>query len=68
MMKRALVTGGSGDLGHAIAAALAVAGHFVYVHANNNIARAQETVRRIVDEGGNAQAIHHTPDASRPLC
>ncbi len=57
MMKRALVTGGSGDLGSAIAAALAAAGHFVYVHANNNMARAQETVGRIVYEGGNAQAV-----------
>ncbi|HED33710.1 MAG TPA: 3-oxoacyl-ACP reductase FabG [Gammaproteobacteria bacterium] len=56
-MKRALVTGGSGDLGQAIAAALAAAGHFVYVHANNNITRAEETVRGIVDKGGQAQAV-----------
>jgi 3-oxoacyl-[acyl-carrier protein] reductase len=34
--KRALVTGGSGELGTAICRRLVTAGHFVYVHAHRN--------------------------------
>ncbi|WP_206996683.1 3-oxoacyl-ACP reductase FabG [Trinickia mobilis] len=55
--KKALVTGGSGALGQAISEALAMAGHEVWVHANSSLARAQETVQRIVEAGGAAQAI-----------
>ncbi|MGV2287120.1 3-oxoacyl-ACP reductase FabG [Trinickia sp. YCB016] len=55
--KRALVTGGSGALGQAICVALAQAGHEVWVHANSSRARAEDTVRRIVETGGAAHAI-----------
>lgn len=56
-MKRALVTGGSGDLGSAISRTLAAAGSYVYVHANNNLKRAENTVRLIQHAGGNAEAV-----------
>ena len=52
--RRALVTGGSGDIGNAICRALAAQGCFVYVHANAN----QERARKLADEiGDGAQAI-----------
>jgi len=56
-MKRALVTGGSGDLGGAICARLAAAGIHVIVHANGNRARAQAVVDDITAAGGSAEAI-----------
>ena len=46
--KRALVTGGSGDIGGAVCRALAEAGHHVIVHANQNLARAEEVTAAIV--------------------
>jgi len=55
-MKRALVTGGSGDLGSAICARLAAAGMHVIVHANGNRMRAQAVVDAIVAAGGAAEA------------
>ncbi|MBN3858535.1 MULTISPECIES: 3-oxoacyl-ACP reductase FabG [unclassified Paraburkholderia] len=54
---RALVTGGSGSIGQAICAALAEAGHEVWVHANRRLDDAQAVAQRIVDAGGQAQAI-----------
>lgn len=56
-MKRALVTGASGDLGHAISMRLAMAGHHIYVHANSNIKRAEEIVSEIQNKGGSAEAV-----------
>ncbi|MEJ2438161.1 MAG: 3-oxoacyl-ACP reductase FabG [Gammaproteobacteria bacterium] len=56
-MKHALVTGGSGDIGQAIAGALAKAGHFVYVHANQRYESAQQVVDNIIADGGLARAI-----------
>ncbi len=56
-MKRALVTGASGDLGCAISKALAEAGNYVYVHANNNLNRAEKIVSSIRQEGGKAEVV-----------
>ncbi|MGJ4730779.1 3-oxoacyl-ACP reductase FabG [Luteimonas sp. SDU101] len=56
-MKRALVTGGSGDLGGAVCMQLAAAGLHVVVHANGNLARAQSVVAAISAAGGSAEAL-----------
>ena len=55
--KRALVTGGSGDIGGAVCRRLAADGCHVIVHANGNLARAQAVVGEIVEAGGSAQAV-----------
>ncbi len=55
--RRALVTGGSGDLGSAICARLAADGVHVIVHANANRARADDVVAAIHHDGGSAEAI-----------
>ncbi len=55
--KRALVTGGSGDLGGAICRRLASDGVHVMVHANGNLARAQAVVAEIEAQGGSAEAV-----------
>lgn len=55
--KRALVTGGSGDLGSAISRRLAADGLHVIVHANGNPARAEAVAAEIQSAGGSAEAI-----------
>ncbi|MFL6585576.1 MAG: 3-oxoacyl-ACP reductase FabG [Luteimonas sp.] len=55
--RRALVTGGSGDIGGAICRRLAADGLHVIVHANGNLARAEAVVAEIVAAGGSAEAI-----------
>jgi 3-oxoacyl-[acyl-carrier protein] reductase len=55
--RRALVTGGSGDLGAAICRALAHAGCRVLVHANSGVQRAQGVVDAIREAGGQAEAV-----------
>ena len=55
--RRALVTGGSGDIGGAICRRLAADGLHVIVHANGNLARAEAVVAGIVAAGGSAEAI-----------
>jgi 3-oxoacyl-[acyl-carrier protein] reductase len=55
--RRALVTGGSGDLGGAICRALAAQGLHVLVHAHSNPARAQQAVDAIIATGGSAEAV-----------
>jgi 3-oxoacyl-[acyl-carrier protein] reductase len=54
---RALVTGGSGDIGAAICAALAAQACYVYVHANTQPGRAQQVVDAIRASGGEAEAV-----------
>ena len=53
--KRVLVTGGSGDIGGAICAALARDGWQVVVHANANPARAGAVAAGIRETGGSAE-------------
>lgn len=56
-MKRALVTGGSGALGAAIARALAADGLHVVVHANTRRAQAERVATGIAAAGGSAEAV-----------
>lgn len=55
--RRALVTGGSGDLGGAICTRLAADGLHMIVHAHANRARAEEIVAAIRAGGGSAEAV-----------
>ena len=55
--RRALVSGGSGDIGAAIARALAAQGHHVVVHANSGLDRAEAVAAAIRSEGGAASAV-----------
>jgi 3-oxoacyl-[acyl-carrier protein] reductase len=55
--RRALVTGGSGELGGAICRALAAAGWHVIVHGHQGLARAGEVAAAIGNGGGSAQAV-----------
>ena len=55
--RRALVTGGSGDIGGAICRQLAADGLHVLVHANGNLERAQAVAAGIGEAGGQATAI-----------
>lgn len=56
-MKYALVTGASGDIGQAVARELGRVGHFIYVHANQNLAAAESVADEILAAGGQAQAV-----------
>lgn len=55
--RRALVTGGSGEIGAAICRQLAAQGHHVIVHANRNLAAADEVVEMIRQNGGSAESV-----------
>ena len=63
-MKRALVTGGSGEIGAAICSALAACGLHVIVHANRQLERAQRLAAELVAQGGQASAVAF--DLTRP--
>ena len=56
-MKCALITGGSGGIGSAIARRLAHDGYHVVVHANRSLDKAQQVVADILATGGSAQAV-----------
>ena len=56
-MIRALVTGGSGAIGAAICRRLAAAGRRVAVHANRNLAHAEQVAQNIRAAGGAADAL-----------
>ena len=56
-MRRALVTGGSGTIGAAIARALAALGNHVYVHAYGQVQTANEITADIMAGGGSAEAV-----------
>ncbi len=56
-MKIALITGGSGGIGAAIAETLAQECLHVIVHANKNLEQANLIVNRIRENGGSAEAV-----------
>lgn len=55
--KRALVTGGSGDIGSAISYRLAMDGIHVIVHSNMHLSKAKALVLSIEAAGGSAEAV-----------
>lgn len=57
MTKRALVTGGSGDIGRAICLTLGEAGFEVIVHGCTRGDRARAVAQSIRDKGGRAEAV-----------
>ena len=54
---RALVTGGSGELGAAICRRLAAAGHFVYIHAHSHGELAEDLASQLNSAGLHAAAV-----------
>lgn len=56
-MKRALVTGGSGAIGSAVARSLAADGHHVLIHANTRREEAQAVADDICKLGGSAEVL-----------
>ena len=56
-MMRALITGGSGALGGAIARRLALEGLYVYVHAHGHPERAEAVCAEICAAGGAAEPV-----------
>lgn len=63
-MKRALVTGGSGELGAAICRRLAADGLEVIIHAHANPDKAEQVASTVQADGGKASVI--TFDVSEP--
>jgi 3-oxoacyl-[acyl-carrier protein] reductase len=54
-MKRALITGGSGDIGSAICRKLASRNIHTIIHSNQSIDRARQVAAEITDSGGSAE-------------
>lgn len=57
MSRRALVTGGSGDIGSECARQLGRLGFHVYVHANAQLPKAAAVADEICSAGGTAEAV-----------
>ena len=55
--RRALVTGGSGAIGSAIAKRLAADGYAVIVHAHRRPESAEQVVEKILADGGSASSV-----------
>lgn len=55
--KRALVTGGSGAIGSAIAERLAADGYAVIVHAHRHVASAEQMAEKVKAQGGSASSV-----------
>jgi 3-oxoacyl-[acyl-carrier protein] reductase len=58
MQKRALVTGGSGAIGSAIAERLAADGYAVIVHAHQHPDSAEQVVEKILANGGSGSSVN----------
>ena len=56
-MKRAIVTGGSGEIGEAICNRLARLGNHVIVHSHSNLSKAEKIASRLLAEGYSAEAV-----------
>ncbi len=56
-MKKALITGGSGDIGSALCTRLAQDNIHVIVHSNHHYDKAQQIADSIKHQGGSAEAI-----------
>ncbi len=56
-MKKALITGGSGDIGSALCYRLAKHNIHVIVHSNHHYTKAQSIADSILEQGGSAEAI-----------
>jgi 3-oxoacyl-[acyl-carrier protein] reductase len=56
-MIKALVTGGSGEIGRTICTTLAKEGMHVIIHASRNIDAANKTSKEIIDNGGSSETI-----------
>jgi 3-oxoacyl-[acyl-carrier protein] reductase len=69
--RRALVTGGSGEIGAAICRRLAAAGHHVYIHAHRNATHATALAAELKSAGSSAQVVTfdvtHEADTRRQL-
>jgi len=57
MSKTAIVTGGSGGIGRAVVHRLASDGFAIVVHYSSNAQRAEEVVKEVAGQGGQAIAI-----------
>ena len=57
-LRRALITGGSGEIGSAICTALAAAHASVIVHANAHVDRARQLVDKLQASGAHAELAH----------